>query len=58
MPEITLIERHKQAAKILPAVSRIINGQPYSADSAGIYEHINPATSQAQYIRMVASRHC
>jgi len=45
---MTLIERHKKAAEMLPKTSSIIGGAAYSAAPAGDYEHINPATGQVQ----------
>ena len=45
---MTLIERHKKAAEILPASGSLIGGERYTATSVGTFDHINPATGQAQ----------
>lgn len=45
---MTLIERHKKAAEILPAAGSLIGGERYTAASVGTFDHINPATGQAQ----------
>ncbi|MFZ4748684.1 MAG: aldehyde dehydrogenase family protein, partial [Sphingomonas sp.] len=45
---MTLIARHEQAAKILPAVDSMIGGERYTASPAGTFDHINPTTGRAQ----------
>jgi aldehyde dehydrogenase (NAD+) len=45
---MTLMERHKKAAEILPAVSSLVGGERYAGVSSGTFDHINPATGQAQ----------
>lgn len=45
---MTLMERHKKAAAILPAVNSLVGGERYAGVSAGTFDHINPATGQAQ----------
>ena len=45
---MTLMERHKKAAELLPEVSSLIGGERYSGASAGTFDHINPATGRAQ----------
>jgi aldehyde dehydrogenase (NAD+) len=45
---MTLIDRHKKAAEILPVVSSVIGGERYTVRSVGTFDHINPATAQAQ----------
>ena len=45
---MTLMERHKKAAKLLPEVSSLIGGERYAGASAGTFDHINPATGRTQ----------
>jgi aldehyde dehydrogenase (NAD+) len=45
---MTLMERHKKAAQLLPEVSSLIGGERYTGASAGTFDHINPATGRAQ----------
>jgi aldehyde dehydrogenase (NAD+) len=45
---MTLLERHKEAARILPAAGSVIGGERYTANPAGSIDHINPATGKAQ----------
>lgn len=43
-----LLERHAEAARILPAVGSIIAGDISTAGSAGNHGHVNPATGRVQ----------
>ncbi|WP_295495186.1 aldehyde dehydrogenase family protein [Sphingorhabdus sp. EL138] len=45
---MTLIERHKKAAEILPVAGSLIGGERYTSGAVGNFDHINPATGQAQ----------
>ena len=45
---MSLIEKHKKAAEILPRVSSIVGGSAYTTQSAGTIDHINPSTGKAQ----------
>jgi aldehyde dehydrogenase (NAD+) len=45
---MTMFERHKKAAKYLPAAGSLIGGERYTATPVGTFDHINPATGQAQ----------
>lgn len=45
---MTLIERHKKAAEVLPVAGSLIGGERYTAGAVGNFDHINPATGQAQ----------
>lgn len=37
---MTLIDRHKKAAEILPVVSSVIGGERYTVGSVGTFDHI------------------
>jgi aldehyde dehydrogenase (NAD+) len=45
---MSLIEKHKKAAEILPRVNSIVGGSAYTTQSAGTIDHINPSTGKAQ----------
>ena len=45
---MTLMERHKKAAELLPEVSSLIGGERFAGSSTGTFDHINPATGRAQ----------
>ena len=45
-----LPERHRSAAKQLPAPRLVIGDQQLSSGSGGVFEHINPSTGEAQAI--------
>jgi aldehyde dehydrogenase (NAD+) len=45
---MSLIEKHKKAAEILPRVNSIVGGSAYTTQSAGTIDHINPSTGKPQ----------
>ncbi|GAA0317507.1 aldehyde dehydrogenase family protein [Sphingomonas oligophenolica] len=47
---MSLLNRHRDAAAEIPNLRHVIAGVAHASGSAGTFEHINPATGQAQAI--------
>jgi len=47
---MSLLNRHRDAAAEIPALTHIIGGAAHASGSAGTFEHVNPATGQVQTV--------